>query len=330
MFLTLNTILLVALSIIVSLLTGLFLYLVYNTFFKKESKEEIYRKEIEAILEDDEIEYYARTTSKEKSSVFERWNTFWGESLKNKFPDRYIEDDSGKSKNAGIEILVAMAIVSLLAFLLTRNAFASIGIAIGLTAILGFVLKYESKKKANKIGDQIVGFLYALKANIQAQESPESALIKVVDNVPSPLGDELMSVKHQILSNTPFKTALKDLKSRTQSEDLKSLCSYMIQSSLSGASIETQIDTIIETVKKKKEITDKIKEETRSSESQKYISAIIIPLMFIVVYVLEDSAREFWFVNPISWPILFVIIALCAIAFHFTNKKIETVKVLAK
>lgn len=330
MSVTLNLVLSILLALVIAGIVGSLSYFFYASFIKKVSKEEIYKREMESILEDDEGEYYTKTEDVVKESIFDKWNNMWIENLLPFFPDRYSAKYGNEPKNAGVDVIFIWAILCVTFFLLIQSIPMAILIASGVIGASAVLLRIKFGKKEGKMRDQIVSFLYALKANIQAGESPERALVKIVDNIPSPLGDELLIVKHQILSNTPFKEALISLRESTTSDDLRFLCSCMIQSSLTGSSIESQIDTIIDIVTKKKELADKISEETRSSDLSKWIAAILIPAMFVIVYVIDDSAREFWFIDPASYPIFGVVVLLYLAAFYLSNKKVKKVKELAK
>lgn len=316
----------ISLSLLVAALAGLFVALIYRTFFNKVSKEELYQREMEAILEDDETGYYKRDSEKKKDGFLSRWNKLWNDYLTIRFPERYSDSET----KAGRDVLISMFGALIVVYFLTRNLLMSIAIVAALTYIVHFIFKIEKKNRSSKIGDQITGFLQTLKSNVQAGNQPDNALRIIIDGIENPLRDELMPIKSHLESGTPFKESLKYLRSVTTSEEVKSLCSYLIQSSLSGGSVESQIDTVIETVRRKKEVSDKIKEETRSSESQKNIAALIIPIMFIVIYLIDETARSFWFINPYSWPIIGAIVLLCAVAFYHAKKSVDSVKKLAQ
>lgn len=290
-----NLILAISGAVFVGLIVALIGLIVYRKVQEKDPETK-YRGQLDAILNSsEEFDGENDDDGPPKQSIVAKWNSMWGKAFAEISP-QFSPDDS----KAGVLVVVIWIALTAITTVFI-NIFAGLVLATGVMSGLFIFLKSKAAKKDDNIRHQLTGFLFALKANISANETPERALMKVVDNMPSPLYDELLPAKNQILSNVGFSAAMDHLRLITTSEDLRFLCSCMIQATSTGVSLENQIDNILDSVEKKRRVTEEIRQSTKSANMSMYGAGIIIPAGFIGIYVLDEGARAYWFIDPMSW-----------------------------
>lgn len=195
--------------------------------------------------------------------------------------------------------------------------------------IAGIYMYAENKIKKvdNLMEDQIPSFLSTLKSNIQANQTPETALVGAIDNTADPLYSELKIVKSLIETGT-FETAMTTLRGKTNSKTLKFLCSCIELSSEVGANLEHQIVIIEDMITRRKALDRKMDTAVAENKPLLYVAVGAIPGLFMFMYLTNSSTREFWFHNLISWVLFAFIILICAFAVWASNKVINNVRKL--
>lgn len=289
---------------------------------REKDPETKYRGQLDAILSGSE-DYEDLEEHTARRGLMTRWNESWGANLAEISP-AFSKDDS---KGGTIAIVFWVAIVALVTIFL-KVLLAGVAIATVLLFIANIALKLRSAKKDEQIRQQLTGFLFAMKANISASETPERALMKVIEVTPSPLQDELILAKNQILANVGFTEAMINLRDETTSEDLRFLCSCMIQATSTGVSLESQIDIILKAVEQKKRTTEEIAQAVKPANMSMYASAVIIPAGFIGIYILDERAREYWFVEPMSWLALLAAAGIAGVGVRQARKFVSKVREL--
>lgn len=276
-----------------------------------------YEQQLKDLLEDDIL-----GGEEKPDGLIDRWTRLWGELFDQMGWERY--DD--QPQKAGREVALGALVVAVLGSGVTLNLFIGPVLAVVLLFALYLVCKNIAVRKADAISDQLPGFLFALKANIQANETPERAVLKVINAMPSPLYDDLLIVRAHILSNSTFKEALEDLKLKTANRDLKFLASCMIQATASGANLEPQIETIQNVLEARREVSDEINKAARSASPAIWASSIAIPGAFIAIFFGDPNAASFWFVNPISWALLAVIAGLWGLGIFLSRRMVTSIR----
>jgi Flp pilus assembly protein TadB len=292
---------------------------------KDKDPETKYRGQLESILSGaDEYDGDGDDDSSfNKISLFGKWNQLWGRNLA-EVSDQFSKDDPKGGIFAAVLWVTVMALVTI--FL--GNPIAGAVLASGVLGLIFVVLKTRASKKDDVVRNQLTGFLFAMKANISASETPERALMKVIDKMPSPLYDQLLPAKSQILSNVGFGEAMASLQEETTSEDLRFLCACMIQATSTGVSLEDQIDIILQAVEQKRRTTEEISQATKSANMSMYGAGIIIPFGFIGIYILDERSRAYWFVEPMSWVALGVAVAISFVGIRQARKFVAKVREL--
>lgn len=311
--------------------SGFFLYLIAGGFtlligivalvayfsIRKNSTKLAYDQQLEDLLTDENDPNF-----EEKPTLAEKWNIYWATIAKESGMSRYQDVDN----TAGRDVVIAAIVSGAISGVLIKNALAGLVVGLVLIVVASGIMKNLSGRKAESINAQLPGFLFALKANVQANETIDKAILKVIDGMPSPLFDELVVVKHRLLANSSFKEALEELSRKTASRDLKFLCSCMIQASSAGANIEAQITTIQKVLKARSEVSDALNKAIKSVQPSIWIASVVIPGVFVVTYLADPNSRAFWFVVPFSWIALGAVGALWGLGIWMSKRLVDSIK----
>lgn len=284
---------------------------------RRNKTKDGYDKQLQELMEDDYEE-----GGKLNQNIIDKWNLYWGKILKNSGLARYSEDVT----SAGKDVLAVTVIVAIIVSVIMRNVLAGFGISFTVLWLVGILMKMRSNKKEDSINYQLPGFLFSLKANLQADETNENALMKVIDSMPSPLYDDLVVVKKKLMTNATFSEALEDLSKKTTSRDLKFLCACMIQSDEAGSDMEKQITTIQHVLEARRKVNDEINRAVKAAQPSIWVSTLAIPALLLFGYFMDSSARGFWFVDPLSWGVLAIVGGLYAIGMFFVRKFVNAIR----
>ena len=288
-------------------------------FYRKDHKRATYAEQVREIIgatQDD--------AENGSNNLYGRWCEFWSTTLKASSMERY----SGRTaKQIGSEMaVISLACVFVLSFLLWNIA-AGIVITSCVLAFIVMLSKNTSNRKSEKIFNQLSGFMYAFRANIEARKTPQEAFIRIVDDLPEPLRSELVPVKQSILANRPFGDSLKDLMENSSSRDLRFLAACILQASASGGDIVGQLDTIQSILESRQLIKDEIHRGYKTAAPLVWVGSLLIPVCFIIsVIVGMRFEQQFWFVNPISWPAFLVLALLYGTGLIYTRKSVSSLR----
>lgn len=298
-----------------SLLIGLIAALAYF-LVQRNSSQTAYDKQLEELLNQ------GITPPTPSITLAMRWNGYWDERIKVLNISRY----STHKESSGRDVLVLGILLAVVLSISLANPFAGIIISALALYVIAVLLKGKANRASELINSQLPGFLFALKANIQANETPERAILKVVDNMPSPLYEDLIMVKQRILANASFKEALQELAKTTTSRDLRFLCACMIQASATGANLEKQITVIQEVLFARSKVTDELAKAVRSASPAIWVASFIIPAVFIGTLFIDPNAKLFWFKQPISWAGLATVALLYTFGVWMSKKLVDNIK----
>jgi Flp pilus assembly protein TadB len=286
----------------------------------QRAKEKTYEEQLKDLLSD-ELNIFEEGDEKD-TGLLSKWSRYWDAQFKELGWSRYNDNPL----RAGREVMMAFGVVALIGSVATMNPFIGPVIAVLLVFGASFAVKIVTGRKSEKIGYQLPGFLFALKANIQANETPERAVLKVIDAMPSPLYDDLVIVRNHILANSTFREALEDLSEKTSSRDLKFLAACMIQATNAGANLEPQIVIIQKVLEERQLISDEINKAARAAAPAMWAASIAIPGTFIALLFGDANAKLFWFVNPISWALLALIVGLWVAGILLSRRLVTNIR----
>lgn len=236
----------------------------------------------------------------------------------------YISRDNPAQSFYKILAVINLAIMALV-FVFTQALVFSIAIPV----LLDVLIYIKAKSKVNKISrllnDQVPSFISTLKSNIQANQTPEKAIIAAVDNTSEPLYSEIKIVK-QLAETGSFNDAMRALRNKTNNATLQFLCSCVQLSAEVGSNLEEQLEVIEEIIIARKELDRKLDSAINENKPLLYVSFSIVPGLFIFTYLVNSTARQFWFHSFFSWVAFGAVVLIMLLASYLGNKFINKVK----
>jgi len=301
-----------------ALVLGLLLILL-RLWWANNSLQKDLGDQIDDILSGDEI--YG-TDAPPQITLMGRWNNYWGTLLQDLGVKRYAADKSGAGREVAIILVVSIVLVGVI----TGNFI--LGLAAPIVLAVGFSMFARMKANAQekKLNTELPGFLNALKSNLQANETPERAIVKVVDQMPEPLKSNLMVIRNRVLAGDEFAQGLRECQAATSSRDLKFLCACLIQAAGLGTNLESQIVVIQEVLDSRRKVADALNTAVNSAKPAMIISSVCIPAVFLWTWTSDPAASAFWFSGIISWVAFFGFIALWAVGMFLTKKMIDGIR----
>lgn len=265
-------------------------------------------------------QYLKEQEALRNKGIVNRWNNHW----KKVFIDSdWINDKDVKPEQLGSLVFFGALGVYVIASILLANFGIGIIFALGGLVLVTLAGNAKIKKKKQIFEEQIPAFLSTLKANVQANQAPELALVNAIENTNDPLYSELVVAK-KMSETGSFKAAIIKLKKQTTNPTLKFLCSCIELASADGSNLEKPIQEIEQMLERRRGLKRKLNVAIQENRPLLLVSAGMIPGLFIFLYLVNPMSREFWFKSGFSWimfALVFVIFGIgTAAANHFIKK----------
>lgn len=312
----------VVISVSAAIIVFSSLWLWYRRWQKKNADYQ-YRKQFESLFTPEFEEELLPEDDTENKSLGVRWSEYWHKRMINAGMKRYGNADKNL---AGRDAMVLMIVSAVVIFVFSLNViFAIFG---GILAIIlaNFYLGIKANAIAASIDAQVPSFLAALKANLQANQTPERALLNVIEDLADPLYSELITTQSELRSGRDLQTSMDNLKARTSSEELKFLCSAIKLAASYGANLESHIDIIQETLTERQKLSHKLASAEKQATPSIVVSSAIIPGLFLFTYFISPTAQEYWFVQLESWIALVLIGAFYGTGVFLSRKMVDNIK----
>lgn len=277
------------LVLLVSILLGMtVMFLMYGIFrsASKTSELDAFKKSIEEINKS-ELE---EEKKKEDYIDTKTWSGYWLHLFLNTGRTPTSPEQPG---NLAIIAIIVVAAIGCLVW--PRDLLAGIMFAVGILAVMRWYYSYEAKKRMLTLQRQLPLLISGIRANLQANQTPQAALEQVAEELPSPLGDELRIMKAELQVSVPLEEALTRLAERVPSRDIQFLVSAIKIAVTSGADLDPQLAIIQTIVDNRTRLQQKLASAIASVNPTIWVSAVTIPGMFIFQFFSNDTNRAFWF-----------------------------------
>lgn len=262
-----------------------------------------------------------RYRDKRKRSLNEKVVNFWSRLLKT---SGLVDPISNDKRNVSILLIISL-LIFIITFLFTFNPLLALVPPISANVGLIVYCKIKVNKLNAMVNEQVPSFLSSLKSNIQSNETPERALLSAINTTADPLYKELRVVK-SLIETGSFETALSALRQRTENEYLRFLCSCIELSTIVGSNLEEQITSIEKMITDRQELTRKTDTAVAQNTPILYVLAVAIPVLFVFMYLNDESVRAYWFHSLISWVLFFSIFIICGVGVYIGNRIIQSVR----
>lgn len=308
--------------ILISLLGAMTVYLSIYIALTASGKDKVryrlskYYKENNA---DDVQEQFIRERSKEQK------NKKKGLKLVSKELSNYIS--SSGLKLTALEFIYFWIGVTIVPMLMIVVLGGNIITAIAL-GIIGFVIppilvNKARKKRAELFSKQLSEGLVIMKNSIKGGFTFLQSMESVSNDMQPPISSEFSKVLREMHYGVSQEDALKNMVSRTNSEDLELLVSAVVTSSQVGSNLTEILDTISQTIRER----IKIKQEINTLTAQGRISGIVIgalPIAIVLaIMVLSPDYFKGFFDSSLGKVLVIISIVMETVGFIIINKIIN-------
>lgn len=255
----------------------------------------------------------------ENTSMVARWDQYWDlEALRSG-----IHQPPG---TIGRNVLIGMIIAMLAGIFIIEDGlmFGIIGAGVVPIAARSF-FQSAKKKREKRLTDQIPYFIGQMRSNIQANSTPQRAILAVVNDIPAPLGIELQLLKDDIDVGISLDEALDRLMERVPARELRFICQSIKIANTSGSDLEPQLVTINDVVESRRAIASKLQTAIASVSTAIWLSIIAIPAFFLFSFFATEGASKFWF-SMEGLPYLAVVAGLYIVSIFATRMVINQVQ----
>lgn len=264
-----------------------------------------------------------KVPKKKKPTGWHKWNNYWNRTFKGLGIAQYGE---GRHASGGRDIIIIALILGILAGVFLGHFIWGVLIPGAAIFLINLFARKRAADQERKLNSQLPGFIFSIRANIQANETPEKAIVKVCDSMPNPLFDDVSVIRDNILAQASFKDALIACQKKTSSRDLQFLCACLIQAAGSGGSLESQLAKIQEVLEARQEVTDELDKAVKATMPAMVISSVTIPIIFIATILMDPTTADFWFQTPISWVAFAGVLACYSMGMWLANRMVKKVK----
>jgi Flp pilus assembly protein TadB len=232
------------------------------------------------------------------------------------------ENKSGPSYIALIAPIVLFAI----GFLVwPRDVIAGIAFAAAALVALRLIFRTMATRRIRTLDKQLPNLLSGLRASLQANLTPQQAILQQAEEFKAPLGDELRILRNELSVNIPLDTALNNLAYRIPSREVKFLVAAMRIAISSGSDLDSLIATIQNIVVQRQRIADRLASAVAEVQPAILVSGIMIPAALAFSYFSSASNKAFW---DSGFGLIGVIIVaiLYAAGLFISKKQVDRVK----
>ena len=229
--------------------------------------------------------------------------------------------------------LLFVSIGSGLLTLLSVGVFVSWAIGLILAIIVSFIgfkiprpfIDMLVQRRITQYDNQMVDALTLLANGIRAGLSVPQALGMVVGEMPAPISEEFNTVLQQNRIGVPLEESFENLAKRIPTPDNDMFVASMNILRETGGNLAEVFDTIVEIIRERIRLKQKIKQFTATGMMQGYVISAM-PFCIGIVYTISDpEGMKPLFTTPLGIIILILAMILVAIGM-FIIKKIVTIR----
>lgn len=249
-----------------------------------------FEEAIEAVTTGSEIStpQVALSKSRKERNRPATWNNWWLEGAEKAGREPADPSSFGRA-------MLGVVIVSLMFGLLVYpTGPAAVVAPIAAVVAVRAWLALEQAKRRAALDKQLPTLLSGLRSQIHSGQTVQAALMKVSEDMPAPLGDELRIVRDQINVSVPVEAALQQMANRVNSRLVQFLVSSIGIAIRSGSDLVPQLGTIEQIVRQRARIAGKIRSAVALAKPTSYIALAAPPLMFVWMMFTTEGYLAYW------------------------------------
>ncbi|MEA2682174.1 MAG: tight adherence protein [Chloroflexota bacterium] len=211
-------------------------------------------------------------------------------------------------------VLVPM-LAGLWVFLL--NGILPIAIAIGMLMYLvpGLLLRARRHSRRAALVRQLPEALVIMTNSLESGSTVLQALEVVAETMTAPMGDEFVRVTREVSLGVPADEALGHIASRFESKDFAIVVSAVQLNRQMGGSLAEVLKSIIETLRDRVRLADRIRVLTAQSRASAYIVSGLPFGVAVILLVIAPGYMAPMFTNPIGYAAILLALLLFSLAW---------------
>ena len=222
--------------------------------------------------------------------------------------------------------VIALIVLPLLVYLLTRHLPTTIIIGVAILLIPGMWYRSAKAKRLRAIERQLPDALAMVAGSMRAGASLNIALENLVAEQPPPLSQEFdMLLKEQRLG-VDLDVSLANMEKRIPLQDFSMLSTALRINREVGGNLADTIESLGETLRRKGTMEGKIKSLTAQGTMQGIVMTGLPVLLAVLLNFLEPEAMEKLWTTGVGWVVLAVIVVMEVLGYAMI-KKITSINV---
>lgn len=202
------------------------------------------------------------------------------------------------------------------------------GLAFAIGSIFIVRAFYVTKVKARLIlmDKQLPNLLSGIRANLQANLTPQQAIVNQAKEVPAPLGSELKILVEEMSVGINLDTALRNFGQRIPSREIAFLVSAFRIAIKSGADLDPLIETIQRIVIQRNRITNALASAVAKVQPAIWVTGVMIPAAMIWSFYSSPTNQDFWTGIPFGPIALLIVGFLYGLGLFIAKKQVDRVR----
>ena len=202
------------------------------------------------------------------------------------------------------------ALVGVLAWLATGKVLAGCVGAVAGVALPKLILAQARRTYVKRFHGQLVDALLLLSSSLKAGLSMAQAFTVVVEEMPPPIAQEFGLVLKEIRMGVNLDEAMAHLKRRLPLDDLTLFITAVLVARETGGDITHVFRRLVETMRERKKLKERIKTLTFMARLQGIIMALLPVAFGFLVYQMDHQYFQFFFTDPMGRVMLAGVILL--------------------
>jgi len=179
-----------------------------------------------------------------------------------------------------------------LGFLILRNIFPGVGLAVLAYVIPGFVLFRSIQKRQKLFQDQLIDSLTLIRGAVQAGYSFQQALGVIIQEMGSPTSEEFRQVRREVELGLPLSRALNNMASRMESDDFYLVVTAVNINMQVGGNLTSILEVAIETIRQRVYLFSELRSLTAYANFAGYLLTLLPVITIVALSVLSPNYWE--------------------------------------
>lgn len=174
-------------------------------------------------------------------------------------------------------------------------------------AVPNLVITQMARRRCQTFYNQLVDGLLLLSSSLKAGLSMTQAFVVVTEEMPTPISQEFGLVLKETKMGVNLEDALTHLKTRMPSDDVTLFVTAVLVARETGGDVTRVFGRLVETLRERKKIKERIKTLTFMARLQGLIMAMLPFVFGMVVYRMNAQHFDFFLADPMGRMVFAVI-----------------------